>query len=211
MTRRTRTVVAAMTLWLVIVAGTSTAAWLVIDRAGREVFTTTEAAGSLEPAPTTPPVTTDAPTSTTPPPRSSPTTGAPKPSSTRPAPRPTTSARSSSTPRPTSTPSAPQPSPTPAKTSPPPPATVSDSITVSGGTLGVSCQGSTITLRYVTPRNGWSYELHRESRTIEVKFSRQGGGGESEVHATCSGGRPVFEQDSGDGGGSDGSSGAGSD
>lgn len=197
MSRRTRTVLAGVALWMVIVAGTSTAAWLIIDRAGREVFPT-DAAGPPEPQGMLPGgaplVATGTPTSATTPPAPSLTTG-PTPPSTRSAPRPTTpgstnpTARTSITPLDTASTTTPPGSP--------PSADVSDSVTVSGGTVGVSCAGSTISLRYVTPRNGWSYEIDSSSRSIEVKFRRLGAQEESEVHATCSGGRPVFELSSG--------------
>ena len=198
MTRRTRTVLAAVTLWLVIVGGTSTVAWVVIDRAGRGVFIT-DAGGAPEPSSPTSPVATDPPTTGThtgAPPQSHTSTSSGTASSTRPSPRPS--------PRPpSSAPSTRSSTPEGGTTSPPPlPApspTVSDSVTVSGGTVGVNCQGSTISLRYVTPRNGWSFELDRSNRKIEVKFSQQHAEGEAEVHATCSGGRPVFETASGDG------------
>ncbi len=196
MSRRTRTVLAGVALWMLIVAGTSTAAWLIIDRAGREVFTT-DAAGPPEPAGVAagvvPPVSTGTPTSATTTP--APSISAATPSSTHPVPRPTTPGSPNRT---TSTSSTPlDTTSTTQPPAPPPSADVSDSVTVSGGTVGVSCAGSTISLRYVTPRNGWSYEIDSSSHSIEVKFHRLGAQDESEVHATCSGGRPVFEQSSG--------------
>lgn len=197
MSRRTRSVLAAIAIWLAIVASTSTAAWIVIDRAGRGAYLS-EAAGpgpsAVGPSMTLP---TSSGTASTAPahPRPVPSTGSH-----------TTPTHPSSPATPTST--SPAPSPTPVVTSPtvqpkpskPPPPTVSDSVSVSGGSVGVSCQASTLTLRFVTPVNGWSYSLKRSSEGIEVSFRRNDGQGESEVHAQCSHGAPTFEtSSSGDG------------
>jgi hypothetical protein len=62
--------------------------------------------------------------------------------------------------------------------------------------VGVRCQGATLTLRFVTPANGWAYHLQRSAESIEVSFEQQPGEGESEVHAQCSHGVPVFETSS---------------
>ncbi len=210
MSRRTGTVVAAVALWLVIVASTSTVAWQVIDRAGRGVYLTDGARPELtqtiprtSPEPTTGGATSATPSRSSPvkssthssrpqPSRTTPTSAAPAPTSARPTPDGTAS-------RPT-----PRPSPStahaPSTSAPPRPPVVSDSVSVAGGSVGVSCQGATLTLRFATPRNGWSYVIDRSESEIEVAFRQGGGGQESEVHARCSRGAPAFETSSSDGG-----------
>jgi hypothetical protein len=79
---------------------------------------------------------------------------------------------------------------------PPGPTPVDDSVSVDGGSVGVSCQGATLTLRFVTPANGWTYHLDRSPESIEVTFEQQAGNGQSEVHAQCSHGAPIFETSS---------------
>jgi hypothetical protein len=79
---------------------------------------------------------------------------------------------------------------------PPQPNPVDDSVSVQGGSVGVSCRGATLTLRFVTPADGWAYHLERSPETIEVSFAQHAGEGESEVHAQCSHGVPVFETSS---------------
>lgn len=220
MSRRTGTVVAAVALWLAIVASTSTVAWVVIDRAGRGAFLTDGARPELtqaDPGTATTPVTEGAPAtasstspvpsrtrlpassgghpSTSRPPGGSPSPSTPTPRSTLPSPA---STRPRSTPSPASTP---RPTPKPPASSPAhPPAVVDDSVSVAGGSVGVSCQGAVLTLRFATPRNGWSYELDRSSTEIEVQFRQNGSEQESEVHARCSRGAPVFETSSSDAG-----------
>ncbi|KQZ90108.1 hypothetical protein ASD62_13170 [Phycicoccus sp. Root563] len=217
MSRRTGTVVAAVALWLAIVASTSTVAWIVIDRAGRGAYLTDGARPELTqagPGTTTTDVTegtvsatSSVPLSTSPPTSSAgghPSTSRPArttPSHSAPAPRSTVSSPAATRPRATPHPSpTPRPTPKPSASSPVRPQAVDDSVSVTGGSVGVSCRGTTLTLRFATPRNGWSYELSRSAAEIEVQFRRTGGEQESEVHARCSGGAPVFETDSSDGG-----------
>ncbi|KQU67427.1 lipase chaperone [Phycicoccus sp. Root101] len=217
MSRRTGTVVAAVALWLAIVASTSTVAWIVIDRAGRGAYLTDGARPELTqagPGTTTTDVTegtvsatSSVPSSTSPPTSSAgrpPTTSRPArttPSHSAPAPRSTVPSPAVTPPRTGSRPSStPRPAPRTSASSPVRPQTVDDSISVTGGSVGVSCRGTTLTLRFATPRNGWSYELDRSSTEIEVQFRQNGSEQESEVHARCSGGAPVFETSSSDGG-----------
>jgi hypothetical protein len=72
--------------------------------------------------------------------------------------------------------------------------------TLAGGTVGVACQGSVISLLYATPVDGWSMERETGPDQVEVKFRRDES--ESELRVECSGGEPVGEVKS-DGGGSD--------
>ena len=158
MTSSTRAVVVSVGLWLAVVAGSSSVAWVVIDRAGREVMTPPVAAAR--------------------PPAPSSTTSVAQPSGG------VVPSRST----PTSTPP------------------VRDSVTVAGGTVGVSCAGARLNLRYATPSNGWSMTVEREPGTLSVAFREQLGGGESEVHATCRAGAPAFDTSSAGDAGSAGDS-----
>jgi hypothetical protein len=65
------------------------------------------------------------------------------------------------------------------------------SFTVTGGTVGVSCRGSAISLVFATPRNGYTMDKgHRGPREVEVEF--EGPGGKGRFKAECSGGSPVI-------------------
>ena len=221
MSRRTGNVVAAIALWLVIVASTSIVAWQVIDRTGRGVYLTdgarpasTQAGARPSPEPTTDDETSSTPSrtspakspthSTGPPPRpTTPPSAATGPTSARPPATspPATPPTSTSTPRRSPSPStSPSSSPSSPSSSVARPPVVSDSVSVSGGSVGVSCQGETLALRFATPRNGWSYTLKRSASEIEVSFKQSGGEQDSEVHARCSRGVPAFETSSSGGG-----------
>lgn len=202
MSRHTRSVLAAIAIWMAVVAATSTTAWIVIDRTGRGAYLTDGAESAL-PAEGAEPVSPSTSAATT-------TSSARRPTATG-TPSAGGPARSASPTAPTHAPSgrpAPSPSPSPRATpgaTPKPPAPAStptaDSVTVDGGSVGVSCQGAVLTLRFVTPANGWAYQLVRPTDSIEVAFRQQVGEGESEVQARCSHGVPVFETSSSGGGG----------
>ncbi|MGN6333022.1 MAG: hypothetical protein ACTHOD_15455 [Motilibacteraceae bacterium] len=87
-------------------------------------------------------------------------------------------------------------------------------VAVSGGTAAVACQGPVVSLRYATPRDGWTVAVQdRGPEKVEVVFTRatgesgggSGSGGSGEDHgggghepeatakATCVGGTPVWE------------------
>lgn len=96
-------------------------------------------------------------------------------------------------------------------------------VATSGGTAAVSCQGAVVSLRYATPRDGWTVAVQdRGPEKVEVVFARptgdgsggsggsgdssgdhgsggsgggdQGGHGpEATAKATCVGGTPVWE------------------
>jgi hypothetical protein len=65
------------------------------------------------------------------------------------------------------------------------------SFTVTGGTVGVSCRGSAISLVFATPRNGYTMDKsHRAPHEVEVEF--EGPDGKGRFKAECSGGSPVI-------------------
>jgi hypothetical protein len=86
-------------------------------------------------------------------------------------------------------------------------------VATSGGTAAVACQGGVVSLRYATPRDGWTVAVEdRGPDTVKVVFARptgdgsgdHGSGGSGEDHggghgpeatakATCVGGAPVWE------------------
>ncbi|MGN6245427.1 MAG: hypothetical protein ACTHQ3_17380 [Motilibacteraceae bacterium] len=89
-------------------------------------------------------------------------------------------------------------------------------VATSGGTAAVACQGGAVSLRYATPRDGWTVAVKdRGPDTVEVVFARptgegsgdhgsdgSGGGGdhgngghgpEATAKASCVGGTPVWE------------------
>lgn len=102
----------------------------------------------------------------------------PAPSASR-TPDPPSSATPSASPTPTrstgSSPSAPS-------TPPPAPSTRTRSFTTAGGTVVAACTGTRIGVESITVRDGWRFEDERESRKLEIHFSRSGsGGGEVET------------------------------
>ncbi|HET7474821.1 MAG TPA: hypothetical protein VFJ97_02215 [Dermatophilaceae bacterium] len=176
-----RAALLAVAAWLVVVAGASSATWLVIDHAGREVVLADPVAAVPSPTVIAPPAA-PAPASGVSPPTRTPRPG-PTPVSPGGRVRPTPAAS-----RPSHQQRA-QPPPAAGASTP----AVQDSVTVAGGTVGVSCRADSITLRHATPRDGWSFQVQRQQHEIQVHFVRQGGNGESEVHAVCRAGAPVFE------------------
>lgn len=111
-------------------------------------------------------------------PTASPTTAA---APTTPATGPTTSS-----PAPTTSPAAP-----PAAPPAPPPATVSRSFSSRGGSVGVSCTGSTPELVFASPAQGWAVDHQEVEREhVEVRFV---GPGEVRMRVTCGPDGPVVE------------------
>lgn len=158
----------ALVAWVLVVAATSTLAWVAISRAGDEVLGAPSAplpdAGAAGGA-----VSSSAPTA-------SPSTG-PGSSSTT-APPPTT--------RPPATTGG-------SSTNPPAAQPVDRSATVTGGQVTVRCAGDVISLRAAIPSSGWT--LRDESRVGEVRVEFRSDEGQSEVRATCVAGVPQLEVD----------------
>lgn len=106
---------------------------------------------------------------------------------------------------PSSGPGTPRPSATPT----PAPPTRTRSFTTAGGTVVAACTGSRIGVESITVRDGWRFEDERESRKVEIHFTRGGSGdddvataglaagaaaddeGEVEVKLECVGGVPT--------------------
>lgn len=107
------------------------------------------------------------------------------------------------TPTPTTEPTS--PTPTPGATAPPASAAVVRAWTVTGGQVGVSCEGATITLLYATPSDGWSVDVKRSGpQEVEAEFEL--GDDDTTVRAVCVGGVPEQQADDGNDDGGAGSS-----
>jgi len=204
--------VLAVVVWLVAVTGTTTLAWIVIDRAGRSIGSTpTALAADLGPpraarspfsAPSAPGASTarsataSGPSSGQLPARPSVTASrsAPPPGARPPAtgsvrwPITTTSPTRQPTTRPTGQPTT--------RTLPPvASAAVQRVVHVQGGVVAVRCTGASIVLRWAQPDDGWSVETGSSgSAELEVSFRSSAGGVEQEtqVHAACQSGEPVL-------------------
>jgi hypothetical protein len=110
---------------------------------------------------------------------------------TGPAPTPTSDPTPTATPEPTS--------PTPETTTPPASAAVVRAWTVTGGQVGVSCEGASITLLYATPSDGWSVDVKRTGpQEVEAEFEL--GDDDTTVRAVCVAGVPEQQADDGGGG-----------
>lgn len=108
---------------------------------------------------------------------------------------------------PTTGPTEPAPTATPDATTPPATSPVVRAWTVTGGQVGASCTGGTITLLYATPADGWSVDV-KKSGPQEVEAEFELGDDDTTVRAVCVAGVP--EQTTDDGGGDSGGSGDGS-
>ncbi len=180
-----RMLMGGLAMWLGVILVGSGITWLVIDQVGRSVVT--DHSALADPAPRGPEGTSA--TSRT----ASPT---PKPAAKRTA-RPTKSpsAPQSSATAPTETP---KPAGSTRSQEPAPPRTVTRTWSGPAGRVTVSCSGSRATLMSASPSDGWRVEVEKRGPVeVEVSFSQSGEGGESHVHADCSGGQPQFkvEQD----------------
>ena len=69
-------------------------------------------------------------------------------------------------------------------------APVNATFSISGGTVTVSCQGSTISLVSASPSNGYTLSV-RNSGPIDVDVDFNGQPNGSAVQATCRNGQPV--------------------
>ncbi|MBM6400306.1 hypothetical protein [Phycicoccus sonneratiae] len=195
--------------WLAVVAVVGGLTFAVVSRAGSEVgqasalrtVATGPRASSTAPAPSASPSEPD----DDPSPTGTPTSDDPAPSRTG---RPTS-------PSDPSTPSGGGTSrPTTPTTTAPATTTRTRSFTTEGGTVVASCTGSRIGIESITVRDGWRFEDERESRKVEIHFSRSGSEredeavtrgttegataedeGEVEIVLVCSGGVPTRGDD----------------
>jgi hypothetical protein len=182
----------AVTAWVVVVIAGSALTWVAIDRAGNQVTgnptqdqTQPAVVGTLGAAPTRSPK--HGPRAT----RTSPT-----------GPRATTLPSRTPSAAATST----HPGGSPSKTTASSPVQT-ETRTWSGaaGTVTVSCTGRTARLQGTSPGDGWHVEVGDSSGgEIEVTFKRNES--EVQVKATCVGGVPRFQVESGSYDGSDSSS-----
>lgn len=130
--------------------------------------------------------------------------------SPEPTPSPTASASpepppgATSTPETTTAPSDPGTAAPPAPPASPASVDVARVWDVTGGQVGASCTGATITLLYATPADGWSVEVeHAGPAELEVEFVR--GGEDSRLRAECVAGTPeITRSGDDDSGGDDG-------
>lgn len=178
---------AAVTAWVAVVTVGSTLVWAVISRAGDVVPTAGSPAASQSSATSEPTVIhrsrrpAASPSKSSAPPAGTPgTAGTTPPSSSSPLP-------SSA---PASAPSSPGSGPTGGS-----PATQRRTWQGSGGYVSVECQGPRISLVAAQADAGFRVEVgNRGPEEVEVTFVGQGDEErQSEVHAHCGGGAPVFE------------------
>lgn len=170
-------------IWVTAVAGVSVAAWVAIDRAGRDM--TTGLVNSMSP------LNVGTPTATTEP-------GAPKTVTQTPTPsaKPTTKAL---VPAPVGKSPAPQKPSSPTLRAPVVPTSQDRTFSATGGQVSVRCTGNVIQLRIAQPDNGWRVQVENAGPDqIEVAFGtgdeeRHGG---TKVTAVCVGGTPVFRVES---------------
>ena len=160
--------------WIAVVAVASSTVWLVIDRTGSNLLSGATASVRASSAPTTTAVSPRSPTS------AGPATSAGSSGGT-------STATSSGTSTGTSTGAGPTSGGT---TSARPPASVIRSLTVPGGSVGMSCVDGRPHLEWATPLDGWSMEVDDEG--FEVKFTQGNDGDESEVYGSCASGAPTL-------------------
>jgi hypothetical protein len=77
---------------------------------------------------------------------------------------------------------------------PPPPSTgpagqQSRRFTTDGGVVAASCSNTTITLLYAYPNNGYTSQVSRDPRSIEVEFHSPAR--DVHLHLSCAGGKPT--------------------
>lgn len=171
----------AVLLWLLSVAAISLTAWAVVDRVVQVGGKGPRAVAG--PTPLALPTLSSAPASATPSASPSatadPATAAPTTPSTRTPP--------AVSPPPASSP----PTRSAPTTSAHAPEGDSKVFVSRGGTVRVTCNGSSLSVDAVTPYDGWSLSREVESGSIEVKFSL--GEQEEEIHLRCHNGSPVRE------------------
>ncbi len=167
-------------LWVVVVAAVSALTFIVVDGVGRSVGQVTTAPDvradpGVKPSTTA----TASPTAT----QASPSAVAPSPTApesvgdtpiTEPPP-PTEAPGDSTEPPPASQPTGPQ--------------IITGSFSNPGGTVVVSCQGSTLTVGGISPRDGFKVENEMEGGHLSVKFSNSRS--EYSMELGCGGSGPV--------------------
>ena len=167
----------AVLLWLLSVAAISLTAWAVVDRVVQVDGNGPRAVAG--PTPSALPTLTSAPASASPSATADPATVTPTTPPTRTPP--------AASPPPASSP----PTRSAPTTSAPAPEGDSKVFVSRGGTVRVTCNGSSLSVDAVTPYDGWSLSREVESGSIEVKFRL--GEQEEEIHLSCHNGTPVRE------------------
>lgn len=190
-------------VWVVVVSGGSTFAWVAIDHAGRDVVIANsglvidDSALNQTPQPILPTDllpgidasngTPSVPTVTSASPKASTPTSRPTASPARSTPTPTT------TPSRTATPTPPAPPPTGHRADPTP-ATVTASVRAGFGSIIAACQGGTrLEIRSAIPAGGWGATVLRHDQLVAVAFvqSSQTVAG-FVVFVGCRNGQPTF-------------------
>lgn len=195
-----RSLLVAVTAWLVVVLLGSTMVWAVISRAGREVVA--EDGGQIAAA----------------------TSPAADPSSAHHTKRAGHGPRHHASARPSSDPTGPgaatdsasgdssrphsdhSDDTSPTHSSSAAPQTREGAWSQVGGTITLACTGSTISSWGATPDQGWKASAEKHSSELEVKFTASGENDRQvEVQASCAGGNPHFhsERSGSEDGGSD--------
>ena len=186
-----RSAVGMAAIWLVAVAGVSAAAWLAIDRAGRDITTATV---STLTAPLDTPTRESQPrnTAATPTPSATPTSTPDAIPTATPDAIPSPSvAPPPATPRPAATP---EPR-IPARTAPPDTIPQDKTISVNGGLVSARCTGATIALRIAQPENDWRVQVDASGgQQIAVSFQtgQEDAVTQTQVTAVCENGAPTF-------------------
>jgi hypothetical protein len=86
-----------------------------------------------------------------------------------------------------------QPAPPPPTSPPPPPASSSQTFSLVGGTVMVTCTGNAITLNSATPNAGFTTDkAENEEGRVEVRF--QNDAHESRLEVTCQNGTVVVQE-----------------
>ncbi len=211
--------------WLAVVVAVAGLTWQVIDSAGRQVLTSggpapltasgsapradgrTPAAPSARPRDDRPNKSGTAPSGkpSGAPAQAGPTTGAtasPAPTPSAPAPAGEPTGQSAPPPAPAQPNPPPTPAPQPTRTTQAPqPTSEVRSWQGAAGTVTAACTGTRISLRSVTPSDGWQLEVgDRGPERIEVQLNSGGDENERETHvrAACSGGVPRFQVEADD-------------
>jgi hypothetical protein len=167
-----RSAVGIAAIWLAAVAGVSATAWVAIDRAGRDITST-----SLRTLPPAPLVT--------------PNLGS-EPAVTASTAEPSSAGRPTTVPSPVATATT---TPTLAPTASPAPTPQDQTISVPGGLVSVRCSGATIALQVAQPENDWRVNVDTPGgQQIVVSFrgNEENPDSRTAVSAVCTNGTPVF-------------------
>lgn len=174
--------VLATTAWIGVVIVGSALTWVAIDRAGKQVTSSSASSATTQPAVVgtigSPPIASSTPSH-------SPTRG------TTPSDHPTSPTQTATVP-PTHAPTKSSGGSTPKSSAPAPARTEIRTWSGSAGSVTVSCTGRTVRFKGASPNDGWHVERGDDSGdSIEVKFERNET--EVQVRATCSSGVPRFQ------------------